>query len=97
MFSLVWLFSQKMARGLSNLETINLSGCEVRLPIIINIPFTCIQALTDACMQVLAFNCQLLTKVYLAACPLLGDSTAKYLAQGCTWIQYIDLSGTGIT
>ncbi|XP_019851981.1 PREDICTED: F-box/LRR-repeat protein 13-like [Amphimedon queenslandica] len=72
----------KMAKGLNNLQIINLSCCE---------------ALTDACVQALAFNCQLLIKVYLAACPHLGDSTAKYLAQGCTWVQHIDLSGTSIT
>lgn len=55
------------------------------------------QYLTDVSIQVLAFNCQLLRRVSLAACPLIGDGAAKYLSQGCTWIEYIDLSGTVIT
>jgi F-box/leucine-rich repeat protein 13 len=72
----------KMANGLNNLETINLSGCE---------------GLTDSGVQVLAFKCQLLRKVQFAACPSIGDSAAKYISQGCCCIQQIDLSGTRIT
>ncbi len=55
------------------------------------------QRITDAGIQSLTFNCQLLRVIKLASCPSIGDSSAKYISQGCGLMESVDLSGTKIT
>ena len=35
--------------------------------------------------------------ISLANCPLIGDNSAKFISQGCGFIESVDLSGTKIT